>query len=553
MRTLLYILSLLVVTLFGCTTNAVQDKLLLAESIIEESPDSALAILSAINGTGLSGKKQAQYALLLSQAYDKNYIDVTNDSLISIARDFYADTDDEYHQMLSEFYYARVRENRGDLHAAILSALNAERIAEQRQDYLNLARIQSMLSYIYVSTNNTLKALEYEASNLESSRRSGREDWVANSMQILAVRHLAHGNYDSVFEYVDSAMMLGGITQTEAMSLSMMANVGLHQYHAADSIFTRMQESSSELIAQDYICAAQAAYMIGKKNEYEKRMSLGEKLASTSHDSIDLACAKMDIALVGKDYQSVVENQKILISYLNEALIDATANSIHLRQVDSEKFNAEKAAAKSKLAQTKNRYAIIVLVLCVLLLSMVILYIKRSYNQKILERDIMLNTIVSEYDSLNERTTILQEANKSLESDLTLAISKSVMSQFKWVEEVGSIYLDVINSKADRKLAFARLEKSLSNVRDEKFQRKIEAQINTYRNGLIERIRQNCPKLVDSEVRLIVYACAGLSTRILAFILEKNENSVYSQKHRIKKKMEMYYPELLSEMDDVFV
>lgn len=168
-------------------------------------------------------------------------------------------------------------------------------------------------------------------------------------------------------------------------------------------------------------------------------------------------------------------------------------------------------------------------------------------------RDIMYNTIVSEFDSLKERTATLQAEKKNLESDLTLAISKSVMSQFKWVEEIGSIYLDVVNSKADRKIAFAKLEKSLSNVRDEKFQRKIENQINIYRNGLIERIRQNCPKLVDAEMRLIVYACAGLSTRILAFILEKNENSVYNQKHRIKRKMELYYPEYLSEMKGVFV
>lgn len=574
------VLLLLVIFIYSCSSNSAKEKISEAENIMEEYPDSALLILQGVDSSKLHGEIQARYALLLSQAYDKNYIDVTNDSLISIARDFYADTDDGYYQMLSEFYYARVRENSGDFHAAIMSALNAERIAEQREDYLNLARIQSMLSYIYASTNNTLKAIEYEERDLENSRKAGWEDWVANSMQVLAIRHMAHGNYDRALEYVDSAIMFGGMTSPEAMSISMMANAGLHRYSTTDSIYTRMQGISSEFIAQDHICAALAAYMLGKKAEYEQRMSLGEETASTRQDSIDLVCAKMEIALAGKDYAQAVETQKILIDYLSKALIESTDNSIHLRQVDSEKYNSDKVAAKNKLTQARDKYAIIILILCALLLLTIILYLKKSYSQKILTREVKLNTIIKEYeslkeknnavveeysalkentnaivgerDSLKEKTAKLQEEKRSLESDLTLAISKSVMSQFKWVEEVGSIYLDVVNSKADRKLAFAKLEKSLSNVRDEKFQRKIEGQINKHRNGLIDRIRQNCPKLVDTEMRLIVYACAGLSTRVLALILQKNENSVYNQKHRVKKKMGMYYPKLLSEMNDIF-
>lgn len=574
------ILLLLVIFIYSCSSNSAKEKISEAENIIEEYPDSALVVLQGIDGRKLHGEIQARYALLLSQAYDKNYIDVTNDSLISIARDFYVDSDDEYHQMLSEFYYARVRENSGDFHTAIMSALNAERIAEQRADYLNLARIQSMLSYIYASTNNTLKAIEYEERDLENSRKAGREDWVANSMQVLAIRHMAHGNYERALEYVDSAITLGSITPVDAKSIIMMADIGLHHYHAADSIFIKMQDTSDELTSQDYICAAQAAYMTGKKAEYERRMSSGEKLASTRQDSIDLVCAKMDIALTEKNYKQAVDAQKVLIDYLNNSLKESTNNSIHLRQVDSEKYNAEKAAANYRLTQSRNRYIFVILILCILLLVTTILYIQRIYSQKMMWREAKFNAIVEEYDSLKERTNsitedrdflkgksdaiardydflkektlLLQEEKRSLESDLTLAISKSVMLQFKWVEEVGSIYLDVVNSKSDRKIAFAKLEKSLSNVRDEKFQRKIENQVNTHRNGLIERIRQNCPKLVDSEIRLIIYACAGLSTRTLAFILNKNENSVYNQKHRIKKKMELYYPTLLVEMAGVF-
>ena len=47
-----------------------------SEKVITEYPDSALKLLQSIpNPEGLTGKAQADYALLYSQALDKNYID----------------------------------------------------------------------------------------------------------------------------------------------------------------------------------------------------------------------------------------------------------------------------------------------------------------------------------------------------------------------------------------------------------------------------------------------------------------------------------------------
>ena len=54
------------------------------ESFIEERPDSALAVLEQINKEELSSKEEkAKHALLLSIALDKNYIDLTTDSIIN--------------------------------------------------------------------------------------------------------------------------------------------------------------------------------------------------------------------------------------------------------------------------------------------------------------------------------------------------------------------------------------------------------------------------------------------------------------------------------------
>ena len=57
--------------------------------------DSALSILEGVNLAELSTiQSRAKYALLLTQAKDKNYITHTDDSLIRVAVDYYDTSDD---------------------------------------------------------------------------------------------------------------------------------------------------------------------------------------------------------------------------------------------------------------------------------------------------------------------------------------------------------------------------------------------------------------------------------------------------------------------------
>ena len=72
-----------------------------AEALMEDRPDSALALREAIDPHRLRGaRRHALYALLLTQARDKNYIDETSDSLISIAVSYFDNSRDTYSRML---------------------------------------------------------------------------------------------------------------------------------------------------------------------------------------------------------------------------------------------------------------------------------------------------------------------------------------------------------------------------------------------------------------------------------------------------------------------
>lgn len=98
-------ISFFIILLVGCnSTISRNQELISAKQLMEERPDSALVILQSIDTMSLkSSADKAFYSLLYVQAQDKNYIDTQDASQIQRAVDFYKDSNDEYHKMLS--YY----------------------------------------------------------------------------------------------------------------------------------------------------------------------------------------------------------------------------------------------------------------------------------------------------------------------------------------------------------------------------------------------------------------------------------------------------------------
>lgn len=95
------------------------------------TPDSALIQIKNINKESLRGRyNKARYALLYSQALDKNYIDVESDSLISDALQYYSHRGPKIEELL---------QNADDKHLLGLTA-NAMARLYQRQNFLEVAK-----------------------------------------------------------------------------------------------------------------------------------------------------------------------------------------------------------------------------------------------------------------------------------------------------------------------------------------------------------------------------------------------------------------------------
>ena len=132
------------------------------ENLMPQHPDSALMLLEQIeNKENLSRKDKAHYYLLLTEAQDKTFVKHETDSLITIATDYYEETDDL--ERKAKAWYCKGRINQ-DLNRPLKAQeyyLKSLRDEKQMKDYALLARINNHIGMLYIYQHVYEKAIPY--------------------------------------------------------------------------------------------------------------------------------------------------------------------------------------------------------------------------------------------------------------------------------------------------------------------------------------------------------------------------------------------------------
>lgn len=144
-----FILSFLAVSCHR-DTDALNMTFSKVEKCMDLCPDSALNLLKGIpDSEKLRGKSQATYALLMTQAMDKNYMKFSSDSLIALALNYYTVIQTPpvmYAKTL--FYHGRVMLELDKEEEALKSFLAAKNIYERTKDHKMLALIAEEVGMI---------------------------------------------------------------------------------------------------------------------------------------------------------------------------------------------------------------------------------------------------------------------------------------------------------------------------------------------------------------------------------------------------------------------
>ena len=166
------VLMLFSFSVSSCSGRFEREMMENAGQVMESVPDSALAILSAIDKDKLRSKRdKARYALLMSMALDKNYIDTTDFSVIQPALDFYPKHGTPDEKLKTYYYQGRIFQNKGDGDNALRAFMNGLDMMRDCTDSLTLARTLVAQGILYLDFHDTDS---YISSNLSAAGIYGR-------------------------------------------------------------------------------------------------------------------------------------------------------------------------------------------------------------------------------------------------------------------------------------------------------------------------------------------------------------------------------------------
>lgn len=156
--------------LVGC--NAADKDLMRADQLMETAPDSALHILQKIKSTKYNhSANRALYALLMSQALDKNDIKVESDSLIHIATNYYHENE-PLRAAYAYFYLARCENNRGNSKEQALALLKAQEFSSKCTNYKLQGLIYDDKALMYQSQGQLDSMIVYNKLGLAAFQKA---------------------------------------------------------------------------------------------------------------------------------------------------------------------------------------------------------------------------------------------------------------------------------------------------------------------------------------------------------------------------------------------
>lgn len=320
------------------------------EAYIEEHPEEALKVLECVNREELTTSKlKAKHALLYSMALDKNYIDVTSDSIIAPAVNYYKLHRDHNSRFKAYYYQARVYENAGNFDQAMESIAYAENINGD-VDPAYLGRLLLLKESIYATLMEYDKAastakdaakyslegnqignyhqailniarykmIEHELSECEQYLDIIRNHWNELSMKrkhtFYDIKMLLHinSNPDSSLVYLNE--YLGMDDQEGAFNWRTIAHV-----YEKNSLYSQALDAINKY--DKYLGASgDAAYHIIKSHIYEGLMDYKSAFESYKQyiavsDSSDLTILNQDTKYVEERFhkQLTIIHQKTII------------------------------------------------------------------------------------------------------------------------------------------------------------------------------------------------------------------------------------------------
>lgn len=529
---------LFVVAFLSCCNGINENKQVLAsaERLMQEHPDSALALLETIDTTTLhTAKWRAKYSLLHEMALDKNYIDTTNVAVLSAAMDYYMRKGSATEKAKCMYYLGCIQSNAGEYDAACVSLIQALRYAENTDDSLLKGMICTAISMAYSNNFDEEDELVYIKQAVYWFTQYGDNHYIDNARYLLALAYHHNRLYDeadSLYKMINPEQRFG-----QKALVGRAANEIIKDNPdpiRAVSLFKDAIRNHAPFTNSLWYKYAFALYLAGNKKEADRLMD-SLKDSESSPDSYwwhyriaDYNGKTNEALLYLKEYSKYRE--AVVKSKLKQSVYKAEKNYY---QLSSELERNKASAFKLKSAI----YLALLLLAC--LISILLIVKKNLDSQKRLtslynryaeaERLLLLST---------KEATRLSETERKLEN-IQASFASMYKAQFSRIGELynKNLELELLNDDTQRAYS-AKVSEILSEISDSpELSRLFEDRINKDLDNVMVKIRTEFPGLGEKNYRFLSYVCAGFKDSTIESILDDSSGAVRTRRYRLRKQI----------------
>lgn len=507
-RFLFFLYVAIAICLSKC--ESVNNRFSKAELLMHDAPEEALSIMQSFYPSAIKNERQrARYALLTSWALDKNFIDVDSDSLIRVAADYYEKTTDHKNRMLAFYYEGIVLLNGSDYTTAAVYLEKAAKEASVLGNYLYIGLSNRALAQIMNKTNNLTQAIVYDEIALDNFKRGELTtyelyEWLSlaidcsNDKQYSRAIHVS----DTLLSVTTSPVLRGCFQLVIAGAL---VESGENQYSEAIDLYRTIDDDLFEL--SDYGYFAYALDQVGKRDSSDLYIS---RALSRANNRIDSAMVNVFQARISSNRNNfkqaylllsdAVDVQDSLTRHLLRQSVSVAQKEYFLKEAKYQELRAQNARINTLL---------ICLAFTVLFLIGLFWVILRKRSQ-----DSLLKEQIAQL-------AIEKQKNKQLYSENAYLLGSLFSERIGNIDRLAVDYMSAETTEEKERIFKEYKQKCSSIMKDKQVFVSLEADLNKYCNGIMEKLLVEVPKIKNGNRNIISLFFAGVPTIAVQVITGK--------------------------------
>lgn len=538
-RTILVMLMLVLVGLTACR-HAADPRLSVADSLLEEHPDSALMLMESYRlPDKASDHDRALYGMLLTHARYKNFIDETDDSLISKSADYFVREGIDSMAARALFLTGMMQMNSNRLGDAAVSFSKGLDLARASHSYMWEGRCAMGLENLYQTLCNGSSQIKYAQEAHDAFVNGGWDDWANYSKLRLACAFHNNGQYDKSLEIADEVLswsrqekdtlLIGETLQLKGLTLFCLRNYieSINNYVSAYEI------NNSALTEFDRINIIASLNRIPVAIRPDITGSLAEILNETVYPE-DAFVALSDKGDYKAAYEGLDRYRNLQDSVLNLILENNVSESI-------DRYLSDKNLMEERKRSDERRLYLMVM-LAIAAIGVTGIWIYREGLHKERERYLKM---VSDMESLrSDLTSQLENKDSSTQSDITPEVKEVDEAFIRIIRqryaEINELCDDHYQGKYTRNgngQIISKMTEIIGNFTDKSNLVKIEEYVDANTSGMYSSFKQEFFDVNEENRRLFLYLCLGFTSRTISVFLNQNISVVYTKKSRLKNRI----------------